>query len=480
MWGFGLALITAVIGGLGYYDVDFTIESTPFRGKLACEAIFNSLSSKGQDPHILIFAPESIIVNLHESSSYVARLLRQPEEVKQQIHQKLVELIPSVSPNKLTTALTQSQGEYKSKGRSVTLVFENTVENVVSHIFSQLLLYLNKTREKSLIVDISTGQNLYVTSLLEAVRGVLVYNKLNHLLQGDERIGVEIAYVPPIYATNQNVRVEFHPYDVKAFFELPIRGKDINLNRVIRVSQANQQTYYEEAKRIIYLKTKELKTHLITGRLTYNAIKYNTPLVLFHDQITGRLRQFEEITDFPERLYGLISTLEQGQKEITESNGRIKVSRYYSIDKDLFINLHFHLALLNSIYRFWKQQIEGREPELEYIRQIFSEVYRRLGLGLNSKFLERDCNEISTAVNNYEGDLTHAKLLEDIIKSEPKDQIAKPPSVKPSDPKRNFFAHSGLSYNITKVTKRNGHILLSYENEAFEKEVMSWIEDPEG
>ncbi|MEM3710335.1 MAG: hypothetical protein QXL46_05495 [Nitrososphaerales archaeon] len=54
-------------------------------------------------------------------------------------------------------------------------------------------------------MDISTGQNVYVTSLLEAVRGVLVYDKLNNLLQCDKGIDVKIAYAPPIF-----IRIKKH------------------------------------------------------------------------------------------------------------------------------------------------------------------------------------------------------------------------------------------------------------------------------
>ncbi len=47
-------------------------------------------------------------------------------------------LIPSIN-NNLKTVLAQSQGEYKSRDKTVTTIFENTVTNIPSFMFFQLL-----------------------------------------------------------------------------------------------------------------------------------------------------------------------------------------------------------------------------------------------------------------------------------------------------------------------------------------------------
>lgn len=474
-----MTLLTAVIGKLGYSKVTFTIDSINHTGRHSCEAIYKFFSSYDENTNLLIFIPESLIVNLPDHSSQLDRLLRCPEEVKQQFYQKLEDLMPLIKKKNLYTVLIPSQGEYKSEDKTVKVIFENTVTNISSFMFSQLLLFLKKMNEKSLVVDISTGQNFYVISLLEAVRGILVYDKLNNILQGNGGISVKIAYSPPITSENQEVRIEFHPYDAKAFFELPIKDKVINLNKLIQLSYMDKQKYSEEAKRI-YNKIKKLKMYLNIGRIAYYTIKYNSPLVFFNEKLSSKLSLFEKIKDFPMYLfYEVLNSLEEEHKEVQKNDGIIKVIRNYRINKDLFVNIHFYLALLNSIYKFWKQRIEGRDPTLEYIRQTFSDVYSMLRLELNSKFLERDCNEILTIVNNYQGDLTSPKLLEE-IRGEQRDRKLEPSKLKLSDRKRNFFAHSGFSFDITKVSKRENDILLSYDSESFEREVLAWVKNPEG
>ncbi|MEM2982015.1 MAG: hypothetical protein QXH17_02485 [Candidatus Bathyarchaeia archaeon] len=474
-----MILLTTVIGRLdGYFDATFIIDSAKHTGKLPCEAIYKFFSSSGEDTYLLIFVPESLAINLSDDSSQLENLLRCPEKIKKQFHQKLEALVPLIDKNSLNIVLTPSQGEYKNRNKTVTAIFDNSVTNISSFMFSQLLLFLEKMEEKTIIIDISTGQNLYVTSLLEAARGVLVYEKLNSIAQSNENIYANIAYVPPITSENQEIRIEFHPYDVKAFFELPIKEKNINLNHLIQLSYTDQHKYSEEVRKI-YGKLKKLKMHLTTGRLAYNAIKYNIPLFLFHEKMSVKLARFEEIKNFPIYLYDVINAIEKEHKCVQKYNETISVIRNYRINKDLFLNIHFHLALLNSIYNFWKEKIEGRPPTLEYIRQTFLEVYGKLRLGLNSKFLERDCNEISMLVNNYKGNLTSTKLLEE-IKGELRDQRPKPFEGMLSDRKRNFFAHSGFLFNITEVSKNNGDILLSYNNDSYEREIEIWMDNPEG
>lgn len=469
--------ILQLIGRFDYKPVTYDFEGKSYRAVLSTKVMQEHFRD---DCKVILFAPESLVTKFATSEEAIELLTDQHN-----LRRRIMEEVNSAGfvNEPFDLLLMQSVGSYDSCGQNrYTIMFENTVPNIVSSAFSQLLLLLNKTKEKNLMVDISTGQNLYITSLLEAIRGVLVYEKLNSLMQGDGSISVNITYTPPILSEasseNQVKQIKSYPYDVKAFFEIPIKEKNVNLNNLVQLSYKDQSRYSEGAKRI-HDKIRDLKMHLTTGRLVYNAIKYNTPLVLFHDQISNRLESFKEIINFPERLKELITELEKEHREVHKSNGIIRVSRKYNINKDLYINIHFHLALLNSIYSFWEDKIKGREAELTYIRKTFSEAYDRLQLGLNSKFLERDCNEISMVLNNSKRDLTQARLWEEVreeVKYEQMNQKTKPTCVKPSDQKRNFFAHSGFLSNITKVWKRGSCIYLSYDNDQF----ISWVDNPEG
>lgn len=460
--------ILQILGKLEYKPAIYEVEGKRYQAKLSSKALQEHF---GGDYRILLLAPESLVQMLAQCEEEAEKLLIDQRSLRKQMMRRVSDA--GLVDGSFDLLLMQSVGRYPPDRdrRPYAVAFENTFANVISSTFSQLLSLLERAREKAIVVDVSTGQNIYVASLLEAVRGALVYEKLRGIMQGGESVNVEIAYVPPVLSENQVVRVEFCPYDVKAFFELPIKGKNVSLNNLVQLPRP------DEIRRIVLDRMGNLRMHITTGRLAYNAIKYNTPLVLFHDEMSSRLRKFKEIMDFPERFREVITELEERYRRVHRGDGEIKVTRDYRIDKDLYVNLHFHLALLSSIYGFWEDKIYGREPELSYIREAFSKVYERLRLGLNSRFLERDCNEISTSVDNYRGDLTQARLLKE-IKVERTGHEAKP-DIKPSDEKRNFFAHSGFLSSITKVFKRGDRVYLTYDEEPFEGKVRSWVDDPE-
>jgi len=54
----------------------------------------------------------------------------------------------------------------------------------------------------------------------------------------------------------------------------------------------------------------------------------------------------------------------------------------------------FSLALLESIAGFWRSKISGKQSSLNYILNVFGDVYDKLGIKLNRRFLERDIIEI--------------------------------------------------------------------------------------
>lgn len=453
----------------GYHLAKFEIDGKSYRASLSSKALQEHF---GKEYKVLLLVPESMAQMLARSEDEALRLLSDSDGLRERVMEKVSK--EGLVDGPFDVLIMQSIGEYPASGHSYALVFENTVENVISSTFSQLLSLLNGA--KAIIVDISTGQNLYVTSLLEAVRGVLVHEKLRSILQDRADIDVKVAYIPPVLSKGQKVRVEFSRYDIKAFFELPIKGKNVNLSKLVEPLHPDQGGDFS---RKINEKIGNLTMHISTGRLAYNAIKYNAPLFLFHNEISNRLKRVEGILDFPKRFKEIIDELENEYKEVCKGDGKIIVRRGYRIDKDLYFNIHFHLALLNSIYNFWKCEVDGREPELSYIRETFPKVYEKLGLGLNARFLERDCNEISEKIKNYEGDLTQPKLLSEIIEESSKCTQKARPEVKSSDDKRNFFAHSGLLSNMVMVSRRDDRIYLKYKDDELEK-MRSWIDDPEG
>jgi len=164
-------------------------------------------------------------------------------------------------------------------------------------------------------------------------------------------------------------------------------------------------------------------------------------------------------------LLDILEELEESREIIVEGD-RLIVRRTV-LDGTNIVNTFFALALLSSIIEFWMENIG--EPELNSILETFGKLYENLGLEVNSKFLERDIREIEERSK----DLVGESLLLDLY-AFGDDQKPK----KSSDPKRNFFAHSGLLREITWVRKVGDKVLLRYDLKLARKNVLSWLRDP--
>jgi len=73
----------------------------------------------------------------------------------------------------------QGLGGYRG---SFEAFFENHFDNVVAFLFLDFLGALKGLEE--LVLDVSTGLNVYVAALLEAARAFVVYSRHQCILQG--------------------------------------------------------------------------------------------------------------------------------------------------------------------------------------------------------------------------------------------------------------------------------------------------------
>jgi len=94
-------------------------------------------------------------------------------------------------------------------------------------IYLDMLRRLREKSVKILIVDISTGHNIYVSSVLEALRAMIVRDKLLNGLR--PTIKCQYAVSEPIIRgrSKDKYRIFLNEYDSKAFFDLPIK-RDLN------------------------------------------------------------------------------------------------------------------------------------------------------------------------------------------------------------------------------------------------------------
>lgn len=239
----------------GYKTANFIIDGKIYRTNLSALAIYEWLN---RDAKIVLLVPDSLITKIEDNVDNAIGLLKDRERFKTRILELLgveadVLMIPSV-------------GEYSSAR------FEGSVENTITFIFKELV----KLNFDEIYADISTGQNIYATSMLEALRKYVTYRKLRCILQGGEGVSVKVAYVPPVLTEGQKVKVELHDFDVKAFFDLP---------------KPNSKEICKDIKKKIEIRKKyrrffnEISNDLNVLKIAFNAIKFNAPLVFYHPEI---------------------------------------------------------------------------------------------------------------------------------------------------------------------------------------------------
>ena len=428
----------------GYKTLRYVIDGKEYRESLPALAIYEWLEDCGKDSEIILLAPDSLITKIEDDIDRAVDLLRDREKFEKRILGLLdgiraeVLMIPSVG--------TYSENNY-------TASFRGSVENTITYIFRELV----KRGVDEIYADVSTGQNIYTTSMLEALRKYATYRKLRCILQGGSGVSLKLAYVPPVFVEGQEVNVELHDFDVKAFFSLPTSNP-----KGICMDRDKRRELHEKYGRFLDELSKDLKIL----KVAFNAIKYNIPLVFYHPEI---LDLDIDTKDKEDKLLNVLEELEESREIITDGNTLI-VTRIV-LDSTNVVNTFFAIAMLSSVIDFWKEKID--KPELDSILETFKELYKNLGLDVNSRFLEGDIMEIKELTKGLDGE----KLLLELYAKDSDDQ--KPRESR--DQKRNFFAHSGLLREITIVRKEGDKILLRYDLELMKKKninIRKWLLNP--
>ncbi len=435
-------MTTAILQVLGiprfYKKLRFVIDEKEYFEKLSAFAIYKWLKDR-KDAKVVLLAPDSLITEIENDIDEAVELLKNREKFKDRILELLdvdaeVLIIPSV-------------GVYF---RKYTVRFEGSVENTIVYIFKELV----KLGIDEIYADISTGQNIYTTSMLEALRRYATYRKLRCILQGEKGFSLKLAYVPPVLVEGQRAKVELHDFDVKVFFSLPTSNpkgicRDVEKRRELKEKYNN---FFNEI-------SKDLKTL----KMAFNAVKHNVPLVFYHPEI---LNLDIDVVSKRDRLLKILEELEESREIIV--NGDSIIVRRPTLDFGNVANTFFSMAMLQSVIEFWREKVG--EPELNSILKTFEEVYKNLGLDVNSKFLERDVKEIEEKAEGLRGE----ELLLNLYPTDQKPKGSK-------DPKRNFFAHSGFLREITRVKREGNKILLRYDVEAMKRrnvDVKRWLLNP--
>jgi len=423
-----LRYIIQILGKLkGYVEVTYTINGFSHVARLSSEAL--SEYYKG-DCRIILLAPESLVTHLTNDIDEAKGLLRDKlwftEFTKQRVENNQLLNKP------FQVKHMQSSGFYNHSS-AYALKFNNTLDNIVSDQLIQLALIEDADE---LVLDVSTGYNTQVLALQEAVRVLTVYHKLKRLLQDGGGLKVKISSISPIRSQGE-YPVDLYDFDAKAFFEFPIKGREAPKVADLVMDAS------DEFKRKLSMSFNWSKISKAVGeaRRAFNAIKYNAPLTLFYDEIIGKEEDSEECL---KTLFDIANYVEE-QRSIEVDKNMI-LSKRIRISRRTLVNLMLTLALHKTLAEF-RRELKGSEPTPSNLHDIFVDLYEKIGLQLNARFLQRD---LSDYVDNSGGAIR-------------------------SDVKRNFFAHSGLLEDYVEGAMGKK---LAYKSECVD-EVKEWLEEPE-
>ena len=334
--------------------------------------------------------------------------------------------------------LIHSIGEYEE------VKFESSYDDIVLEILFDIIeRYLN-CRFEELYIDISSGLNIYIAALLEAVRHFSIFNRLQNW--NTEKCKIYNVFSEPIIGStpNQHRYYQIHevPVEFKAFYSSPIKKQDIDnyqLSRKITESLFGD-AHNREFKNKIQRYFENFAVH-------FSAIKNATPLANY----TFELDSSYDIEKLLEEIISL---------------GKVKLyenwQRSPQLSKEDFLKTLLSLSFYEGIAKIFEYEninpTGDRGASLEEIER-FKEVYKIFGLNLNITFLGNEIRNLAEAKDSEDMRLED-KVSED-WRSLNEFLYGEGGGFNP----RNFFAHAGFERMITEVRKCNGKLYFRYRDQ---------------
>lgn len=452
--------IIQIIGKFNYEELRIKINDREVVAKLISEALKKFLE---KDAEIILYLPESLVTMIARDIEEAYNYLENPHLLEKALYEKLLE--SNLLREDFKVRIIKSAGLYLAENSKYKLYFNNNLDNIITYLFLDLLSFENI----NIIADISTGQNFYVIALLETLRHLLVYRKLEKIFDKEYRQRITLSTITPFTIAQDRKSsltpspVNFSELDVKVFFEYPLKttfeneGKvSVNLGDLI-AKDLEENTKRELIQDLIQRFGKEfekLRGLLYLCRLSYNALKYNAPLSFYEPEIID-LEQYnpEEGLNIMRRILEYIES--KSQILVVEEERAIQINRI-PISRSPIVNIFLTIALFKSIKENLNNLKTRRNPTLMEFEESFNKFYEHLGLQLNLTFLDREISNIKRAATSLsEGE---EKTYNELLEERPG---------RPQDPKRNFFAHAGLTYDAVLVKREKNEIKVRYREEQY-------------
>ncbi len=490
-----------VLGAIrGYEKVIYELKDRREEARLSGKALCNFLASP-DECKLYILAPESLVTTVASTSKEAHDLLSNWEELSMTIGNHVKELASGIP---MEVRILPSIGLYS--GNNWRVRFDGSGQGEVE--LAILIHMLEATGYggnccSRVVFDISTGLNIYASMAVKALRSLVTADKLGRLddiLFGDiSGIEAAIAYATPVqrgYRGPYTLNIE--ELDARIFFTYPLTVSDIHNVKPDNIIRGLNKEEKKKVGKCYSELFSKIRDFLRLGLKLHNTIKYNVPLALYQIRSEGLV---ERCAHYPLNLVEKLARFIEDSWKLgivpkarsVDFNGSELKVKYSGVERRLTLYTVQALFETAALMRLRERLLAGASMDIgisiDKIRSDFTSIYENNSylsqdLMLNKRLLERDLREVERAAAKLnEGE---CKTLKELLESNSNHEGSSKQGgsrgsneemKRVSDPKRNFFAHSGLSKELVETCRENANTLIRYRKEKL-REVEDWLEKP--
>ena len=381
------------------------------------------------------------ISNLHEAQIVpnIHNLLSQHPHLKQYNH-----------------VVVSAVGTYAFNDTSKT--FDADINYISTQIYLELISKFSYDELEEVYIDISSGQNIYVAALINAIYRFLPYVQMKRLhLDTNSVLKAFIVNADPIYPGIQEVSIRLSEFRAKAFNTLIINQRGQLSSLLSKFDNATKKLL----KNIIETEYPILHTCLMKG--------FILGITLLNKEL---------IKSFFDNLCKIENTL------VELFSAKSEKANVYKFDYFQVISLTFTIVLFNSLVNLIEKKItclEGRELHFdihfnntESISADFD--FKNEGIEALYQLLEKNFGLIKPP---YKGEIEKLKItikegmqkgiLEEFNSIAELEEKIFSRRYNPSFLPRNFFAHEGMEKTITCLQVKENKLRLKYNSNAIDK-----------
>lgn len=441
------------VGRLDFHyrsEIEFTYEGEIGKSILSSSFLMNTRDFK--DAERLIIYPVSLVfqdnlITLKDdpfiekiANTQIKDYLDNPKEFFKQHPQ-------SIGADRLVVS---SMGKYKIKGEEYVL--SGNLDVIMLQIYLYLISYYSYDDLEEIYCDISSGQNIYIAALMNALYRFLPFVRFKRFLFSRNKSvsGWILNSDPIIGKPDHTISIQKSKFGAKAFNSLAFKEFE-NIRPLIKCIFKGKE-YYKDLVRLLESEYLLLHSALIRG----------TPLLLtlVDGEVLSKLFSDEGSAKIIEDLLSYYSV---------ENVGRIGEN-----DASRIFLMTFALAIAHAIYRRFETVISEKAIIFQMEEQKEGAISIRNKDLDNAFALLKD--EFGQPEPNYKDEIL--KMIGPFNRIERDDYVSFVDLKKEATPNysltsefnpRNFFAHGGMELNTTKIKVVENSVCVCYNTEMDEK-----------